>query len=81
VPPPPPGSLSLGSSGNSLSGSPFSSPNSGKGRILSRTISSKNHQNKKLKPLHWLKLTRAVSGSLWAEAQKYGEATKYVLFC
>jgi hypothetical protein len=74
VPPPPPGSLSLGSSGNSLSGS-------GKGRILSRTITSKNHHNKKLKPLHWLKLTRAVSGSLWAEAQKYGEAAKYVLFC
>ncbi|KAE8126090.1 hypothetical protein FH972_020836 [Carpinus fangiana] len=69
VPPPPPGSLSLGSSGNSLSGS-------GKGRILSRTITSKNHHNKKLKPLHWLKLTRAVSGSLWAEAQKYGEAAK-----
>lgn len=76
VPPPPPGS-----SGNSLSGSPFSSPGSGKGRILSRTITSKNHHNKKLKPLHWLKLTRAVSGSLWAEAQKYGEAAKYVLFC
>ena len=80
VPPPPgpsvkgvPGSLSLGSIGNS-------SPNGGKGRIISRTISSKNNQTKKLRPLHWLKLTRAMSGSLWAEAQKSGDAAKYVIF-
>ncbi|XP_016192013.1 formin-like protein 13 [Arachis ipaensis] len=31
---------------------------------------------KKLKTLHWLKLSRAVKGSLWAEAQKSGEASK-----
>jgi hypothetical protein len=31
---------------------------------------------KKMKPLHWLKLTRAVQGSLWAESQKSGEASK-----
>ncbi|XP_059635570.1 formin-like protein 13 isoform X2 [Cornus florida] len=83
--------LSAGSNGdNSLSGSPshvplspappsptppFSYPPSLKGR-LSRTISSRNNQSKKLKPLHWLKLTRAVQGSLWAEAQKSGEASK-----
>ncbi|XP_050234705.1 formin-like protein 13 isoform X2 [Mercurialis annua] len=54
---------------------PFSSPSSTKGR-LSRTISSRSHQTKKLKPLHWLKLTRAVHGSLWEEAQKCGEASK-----
>uniref|UniRef100_A0A803QB16 Formin-like protein n=1 Tax=Cannabis sativa TaxID=3483 RepID=A0A803QB16_CANSA len=47
-----------------------SSSNGGKGRLL-RTISSKN--NKKLKPLHWMKITRATQGSLWAEAPKYGE--------
>ncbi|KAH9299228.1 hypothetical protein KI387_030910 [Taxus chinensis] len=29
-----------------------------------------------LKPLHWIKVTRAVKGSLWAEAQIYDEATK-----
>eukprot|EP00257_Ricinus_communis_P023242 XP_015583170.1 formin-like protein 18 [Ricinus communis] len=46
-----------------------------KGR-LSRTISSRSQQTKKLKPLHWLKLTRAVQGSLWAEAQKSEEASK-----
>ncbi|KAF7152087.1 hypothetical protein RHSIM_Rhsim01G0035100 [Rhododendron simsii] len=55
---------------------PFSSPSSAKGRGLSRTISSRSNQMKKLKPLHWLKLTRAVQGSLWAEAQKSGEASK-----
>ncbi|PSS08112.1 Formin-like protein [Actinidia chinensis var. chinensis] len=56
--------------------SPFSSLSSAKGRSLSRTISPRNNQTKKLKPLHWLKLTRAVQGSLWAEAQKSGEASK-----
>ncbi|KAI3850609.1 hypothetical protein MKX03_011428 [Papaver bracteatum] len=29
-----------------------------------------------LKPLHWLKLTRAMHGSLWAEAQKADESSK-----
>lgn len=29
-----------------------------------------------LKPYHWLKLTRAMQGSLWAEAQKTDEASK-----
>lgn len=54
---------------------PIISPGNAKGR-LSRTISSKNNNAKKLKPLHWLKLSRAVQGSLWAEAQKSGEASK-----
>ncbi|KAI9125820.1 hypothetical protein K1719_003238 [Acacia pycnantha] len=47
-----------------------------RGRILSRTISSTKNQNKKLKPLHWLKISRAVQGSLWHEAAKSGEASK-----
>ncbi|KAK9274673.1 hypothetical protein L1049_021924 [Liquidambar formosana] len=89
APPPPvpfgkgvPNTLSAGSNGdNRLSvsappGPPLGFPNSAKGRSLSRTISSKNHHTKKLKPLHWLKLTRAAQGSLWAEAQKSGEASK-----
>lgn len=29
-----------------------------------------------LKPLHWVKVTRAMSGSLWADAQKYDEANR-----
>nr|KJB63226.1 hypothetical protein B456_010G1126002 [Gossypium raimondii] len=67
----------VGRSGSSAPGRPpFTSPTNSKNRLLSRTISSKSHQTKKLKPLHWLKLPRAVQGSLWAEAQKLGEASK-----
>ncbi|CDP10219.1 unnamed protein product [Coffea canephora] len=35
---------------------------------------SAGHTN--LSPLHWLKLTRAVQGSLWAESQKSGDTAK-----
>uniref|UniRef100_A0A3Q7H6A2 Formin-like protein n=1 Tax=Solanum lycopersicum TaxID=4081 RepID=A0A3Q7H6A2_SOLLC len=35
-----------------------------------------SQSSKKLKPLHWLKISRAVSGSLWAEAQKCSDAPK-----
>lgn len=38
-------------------------------------VNSKNTA-KKLKPYHWLKLTRAVNGSLWAETQMSSEASK-----
>ncbi|CAJ1944821.1 unnamed protein product [Sphenostylis stenocarpa] len=69
-----PGSLSVNADGNNVSGT--TGPQSSlKGRSLSRTINSKNN-TKKLKPLHWLKLSRAVQGSLWAETQKSGEASK-----
>ncbi|XP_040997748.1 LOW QUALITY PROTEIN: formin-like protein 13 [Juglans microcarpa x Juglans regia] len=71
-----PGSLALDGNGSPSSGSPSNSLSRGKGQILSRTISAKNYHNKKLKPLHWLKLTRAASGTLWAEAQKLGAASK-----
>ncbi|XP_039051238.1 formin-like protein 13 [Hibiscus syriacus] len=65
------------SSGFSVPGPlPYTSPTNSRNKHLSRTISSRSHQTKKLKPLHWLKLSRAVSGSLWAEAQKLGEASK-----
>lgn len=78
--PPPPVPFGKGVSKTGV-GSPsnrpsLSSATSLKGRGLSRTISSKSNQTKKLKPLHWLKLTRAAQGSLWAETQKSGEATK-----
>ncbi|KAJ8527058.1 hypothetical protein K7X08_029535 [Anisodus acutangulus] len=43
---------------------------------LSRTMNSRSQSSKKLKPLHWLKISRAVSGSLWAEAQKCGDSPK-----
>uniref|UniRef100_A0A803NB44 Formin-like protein n=1 Tax=Chenopodium quinoa TaxID=63459 RepID=A0A803NB44_CHEQI len=46
-----------------------------KGRSISRSLVPKNSQTSKLKPLHWLKLTRAVQGSLWSETQKFGETS------
>ncbi|OMO61745.1 Actin-binding FH2/DRF autoregulatory [Corchorus capsularis] len=78
-PPPPPfgkKTNAVGSTGSSAPAPPPLSSTNSKNKILSRTISSKSHQTKKLKPLHWLKLSRAVQGSLWAEAQKLGEASK-----
>ncbi|KAK9947356.1 hypothetical protein M0R45_002985 [Rubus argutus] len=73
--PPPPAPLAKGGSKpGTPPPPPLSSPGNAKGR-LSRTISSKDNQ-KKLKPLHWLKLSRAVQGSLWAEAEKSSEDTK-----
>ncbi|KAJ6745355.1 FORMIN-J [Salix koriyanagi] len=71
------------SNGNvpSVPGPPSGAPFSAKGRGMIR-INAKNQLRKaNLKPYHWLKLTRAVSGSLWAEAQKADEASKYTPFC
>jgi len=73
-----PMSLSVGGDGNKVScttGPQSSSSTGSKGRVLSRAIDSKN-DSKKLKPLHWMKLSRAVKGSLWDETQKSGEASK-----
>ncbi|KAB5553412.1 hypothetical protein DKX38_010723 [Salix brachista] len=69
---------SLSHAGNvpSVPGPPSGAPFSAKGRGMIR-INAKNQLRKaNLKPYHWLKLTRAVSGSLWAEAQKADEASK-----
>ncbi|XP_075509886.1 formin-like protein 18 isoform X2 [Primulina tabacum] len=89
VPPPPLNSYkeasnvtTMATRASSFPGSPSPPPPSitppaVKGKsLLSRTLTSRNNQTKKLKPLHWLKLSRAVSGSLWAETQKSGEASK-----
>lgn len=61
---------------------PPSAPLGAKGRGLSRPGPRNQVQCKKsnLKPYHWLKLTRAMQGSLWAEAQKTDEASKYASF-
>lgn len=68
---------SAASTGNipSIPGPPFSA----KGRLNLRTSTKNQGQPKKtsLKPYHWLKLTRVMQGSLWAEAQKSDEASKY----
>ncbi|CAI9285654.1 unnamed protein product [Lactuca saligna] len=70
VPPPPPPKA-----GNNP-GAPSPPPPLTKGRSLSKTTSLKTQHSKKLKPLHWLKITRAVQGSLWAETQKSGDLAK-----
>ncbi|KAK8637888.1 hypothetical protein V6N13_136344 [Hibiscus sabdariffa] len=77
APPPPPAPFGkkAGSGPSAPAPPPFISSANAKNRLLSRGH-SKNDQNKKLKPLHWLKLSRAVQGSLWAEAQKTGEVSK-----
>jgi hypothetical protein len=62
-----------------IPGPPSGAPFSTKGRGLSRPSPRNQAQTKKsnLKPYHWLKLTRAMQGSLWAESQKADEASKY----
>ncbi|XP_021837284.2 formin-like protein 18 isoform X2 [Spinacia oleracea] len=76
-PPPPPVGLNKTSSKmgtNPAPATPLSSVN-GKGRSMSRSLGPKSSQTRKLKPLHWLKLNRAVQGSLWAESPKAGETS------
>ncbi|KAK9698105.1 hypothetical protein RND81_08G082800 [Saponaria officinalis] len=74
--PPPPVGCGNGASKTGTAAPKTALPSSSlnvRGRNLSRGLGPKDSQNKKLKPLHWLKLTRAVQGSLWAESQKSGE--------
>ncbi|KAJ0031495.1 hypothetical protein Pint_12503 [Pistacia integerrima] len=61
-----------------IPGPPSAALFSGKGRAISRANPRGQSQPRKtnLKPYHWLKLTRAMQGSLWAEAQKLDEASK-----
>ncbi|ESQ46533.1 hypothetical protein EUTSA_v10000020mg [Eutrema salsugineum] len=79
VPPPPaPAPLSRSHNGG-CNGNipPVPGPPLGlKGRGLSQMNLRGQGQTRKanLKPYHWLKLTRAVQGSLWADAQKPDEA-------
>lgn len=77
VPPPPAPLLNASSKpgGSSPSGSGLLG---GKGKLQLRIGSKAQAQTKKssLKPYHWLKLTRAMQGSLWADAQKPEEASK-----
>ncbi|XVE53536.1 hypothetical protein DITRI_Ditri03aG0010800 [Diplodiscus trichospermus] len=69
-----------GSNGNipSIPGPPSGAPLNLKGWSISRIGPKNQAQPKKsnLKPYHWLKLTRAMQGSLWAETQKPEEASK-----
>ncbi|KAL2929961.1 Formin-like protein 13 [Bienertia sinuspersici] len=75
--PPPPSSSDKGApkmSAIPAPAPPLTSLNA-KGRDSSRSLGPNDSQARKLKPLHWLKLTRAVQGSLWAETQKSGETS------
>ncbi|KAL6623534.1 hypothetical protein ACP70R_033413 [Stipagrostis hirtigluma subsp. patula] len=65
-PPPPPG-------GRGLPG--------GRGHGLARLQNSATAARRSsLKPLHWVKVTRAMQGSLWAELQKQAEANSHPEF-
>ncbi|KAG8636403.1 formin-like protein 18 isoform X2 [Manihot esculenta] len=56
---------------------PVPGPPGAKGRGLLRSSQRIQGQPRRanLKPYHWLKLTRAMQGSLWAETQKSDEAS------
>ncbi|XP_073107246.1 formin-like protein 18 [Elaeis guineensis] len=84
APPPPPGAPGappppLGALG-SQAGIRGLSPNSlvgGRGHGLSRSAGPgppTSTRRSSLKPLHWVKVTRAMQGSLWAELQKHADA-------
>ncbi|CAL9112185.1 unnamed protein product [Musa textilis] len=69
IPPPPPNGMNA--------------PPGGKGRILAPPSNYRGMQTAQalsrkanLKPLHWIKVTRAVQGSLWAESQNCDECLK-----
>ncbi|KAL8266845.1 hypothetical protein R6Q59_004189 [Mikania micrantha] len=78
APPPPPGSKGSNglqqanpSSGRLRAAGPLSS---GKGRVgVGSSIPPKKTS---LKPLHWVKVTRAMQGSLWADNQKQEDQPK-----
>ncbi|KAJ4826465.1 hypothetical protein Tsubulata_019432 [Turnera subulata] len=81
APPPPPPFTKGSSTTNGPAVPPVPGPPSSsllKGRGLSRPGQRAQGQVKKsnLKPYHWLKLTRVMQGSIWAEAQKPDEASK-----
>nr|CAD1841301.1 unnamed protein product [Ananas comosus var. bracteatus] len=67
APPPPP----IGATSSSV-GTRGALPNAmigGRGHGLARSSTRKSS----LKPLHWVKVTRAMQGSLWAELQKHAD--------
>ncbi|XP_020676755.1 formin-like protein 20 [Dendrobium catenatum] len=69
VPPPPP------SSGLRGPPPPLGPMTGGKGLGFARAgVPSTAIKKSILKPLHWVKVTRATQGSLWAELQKYADA-------
>ncbi|XP_057834061.1 formin-like protein 17 isoform X2 [Cryptomeria japonica] len=79
-PPPPPSGKSPVTSlpSNQGKGSPTPPPGGKALGTATRAGSNSTSSQKRssLKPLHWVKVTRAMSGSLWAEAQKSDELSR-----
>ncbi|XP_022967178.1 formin-like protein 14 isoform X2 [Cucurbita maxima] len=61
VPPPPPPSVGRGKAS-------LGSTTQGRGRLATGVVNAPKKTT--LKPLHWVKVTRAMQGSLWADSQK-----------
>ncbi|KAL5980299.1 hypothetical protein ACLOJK_028207 [Asimina triloba] len=81
IPPPAPGGLLGKGTGNigvpppaaGAAPPPLGPPFGFKGRGMKSPAATKRNT---LKPLHWIKVTRAMQGSLWAESQRNDEASK-----
>ncbi|XP_077238090.1 formin-like protein 18 isoform X2 [Tasmannia lanceolata] len=78
-----PQSTPAGSRGASAGVGTPSPPLGANGRGLTRSTTPRNplgaqstSKRASLKPLHWVKVTRAMQGSLWAESQKSDEFSK-----
>ncbi|KAG9456599.1 hypothetical protein H6P81_001107 [Aristolochia fimbriata] len=83
VPPPPPGRCSQPvpppPPGMKMVGAPVPPPPSlgrGRGSVTGRARGAAAAPKKSLKALHWVKVTRAVQGSLWADSQKQENQSK-----
>ncbi|CAD6265314.1 unnamed protein product [Miscanthus lutarioriparius] len=86
VPPKPPGVVPPPPPSSKISNAPAPPPLLGrgrgnatgptKGRGIGLAQQSNPPKKASLKPLHWVKVTRAMQGSLWADAQKQGNQAR-----
>ncbi|CAO2160799.1 unnamed protein product [Urochloa humidicola] len=80
VPPPPPPSTKISNAAAPppplLGRGRGNTTGSTKGRGIGLAQQSNTPKKASLKPLHWVKVTRAMQGSLWADAQKQGNQTR-----
>lgn len=80
-PPPPPSRSGTNQPSNSSLAPPPPPPGpKGQGGMQKNPISLQAPRKATLRPLHWVKVTRAMQGSLWAEAQKQAYKYFYSLF-
>uniref|UniRef100_A0A453CJV6 Formin-like protein n=2 Tax=Aegilops tauschii subsp. strangulata TaxID=200361 RepID=A0A453CJV6_AEGTS len=77
VPPPPPSSkISNAPAPPPVLGRGRAATGSAKGRGIGLALQSNPPKKASLKPLHWVKVTRAMQGSLWADAQNQGNQAR-----